>query len=147
MIDQKDMQILKELKNNSRLSAKEISKKTGIPITTVFNRIKKMEKSIIIKGYTTTLDEDKLGRHIKAYIMITADYNFLKKAKMSQQKLAVKLKQHEFVDEAAILTGVSDIILKVSTSNLSQLNEFVTGYLRNVDGVEKTQTSIILESV
>ncbi len=146
MLDQKDMKILKELKNNSKLSAREISKRTRIAVTTVFNRIKKLEKSKIIKGYTTVIDEDKIGRNVTAYVMITVDYNYLKKAKMSQQELAMKLKQHEFVEEVGILTGVSDIIIKVKTSDLMQLNQFVTGHLRNIDGVEKTQTSVVLSN-
>lgn len=147
MVDQKDVRILKELKNNSRLSAREISKKARIPVTTVFNRIKRMEKSGVIKGYTAILDEDKLGKHIAAYIIITVDYNFLKKAKMSQHDLAMKLKEHEFVGEAAIITGIGDIILKIKAVDLSELNKFVTENLRNIDGVEKTQTSVILDSL
>ena len=146
MVDQKDIRILKELKNNSRLSARGISEKTRIPITTVFNRIKRMEKSGVIRGYTAVLDEDKLGKHIAAYIMITVDYNFLKRTKVSQHELAMKLKQHEFVDEAAIITGIGDIILKIRATDLSELNKLVTENLRNIDGVEKTQTSVILDS-
>ncbi len=146
MVDQKDIKILKELKNNSKLSAREISKKTRIAVTTIFNRIKKMERSKIIKGYTAIVDDGKLGRNVVAYIMVTVDYNYLKKAKMSQQELAMKLKQHEFVDEIGILTGVSDIIIKIRTADLLQLNEFVTKDIRNIEGVEKTQTSIVLES-
>ncbi len=146
MIDQKDIKILKELKNDSRLSAQEISKRTGIATTTVFNRIRRLEKSGVIKGYTTITDEGKIGRNITAYVLITVDYNLLKGKKISQQELAIKLRQNEFVEEVSMITGTSDIIVRIKTLDVSQLNEFVTKYLRNIDGVEKTQTSIILES-
>ena len=146
MIDQKDIKILKELRSNGRLSAQEIAKKTGIAVTTAFNRIKRMEKSKIIKGYTVVLDEGKTGRNIAAYVLITVDYNLLKRKKTSQHQLATKLRQHEFVDEVAMITGASDIVIKIRTMDISQLDEFVTKYLRNVEGVERTQTSVILES-
>lgn len=146
MIDQKDIKVLKELKTNSRLSAQEISKRTGIATTTVFNRIRRMEKSGVIKGYTTITDEGKIGRNIAAYVLITVDYNLLKRKKITQQELATKLKQNEFVEEVSMITGMSDIIVKIRTLDISQLNEYVTKYLRNVDGVERTQTLIILEN-
>ncbi|MBI2076652.1 MAG: Lrp/AsnC family transcriptional regulator [Candidatus Aenigmarchaeota archaeon] len=146
MMDKKDIMILKELRGNGRLSAQQIAKKTKIPVTTVFNRVKRMEKAGVIKGYTVTVDEGKIGRNIAAYISITVDYNLLKRKGVSQQQLAAKLRQHEFVDEVDMITGTSDIIVKIRTMDMSQLNEFVTKYLRNVDGVERTQTSVILES-
>ena len=146
MLDGKDIKILKELKRNGRLSAQEISKITGIPVTTVFNRVKRMEKSKAIKGYTVVLDEGRVGRNVAAYVSITVDYNLLKRKRISQQQLATRLRQHEFVDEVDMITGTSDIIVKIRTPDISQLNEFVTKYLRNVDGVERTQTSVILEA-
>ena len=146
MLDGKDIKILKELKRNGRLSAQEISKITGIPVTTVFNRVKRMEKSKAIKGYTVVLDEGRVGRNVAAYVSITVDYNLLKRKRISQQQLATRLRQHEFVDEVDMITGTSDIIVKIRTPDISQLNEFVTKYLRNMDGVERTQTSVILEA-
>jgi len=146
MIDKKDVMILKELKKDGRLSAQEISKKTGIATTTVFNRIRRMEKAGVIKGYAVVTDEGKIGRNIAAYVSITVDYNLLKRKKITQQALAAELKQHEFVDEVDMITGTSDIVVKLRTMDVSQLSDFVTKYLRNLDGVEKTQTSVVLEN-
>ncbi len=146
MTDKKDIMILKELKSNGRLSAQQIAKRAKIPVTTVFNRIKRMEKTGVIKGYTVTVDEGRVGRNIAAYISLTVDYNLLKRKGVSQQQLATKLRQHEFVDEVDMITGTNDILVKIRTMDMSQLNDFVTKYLRNVDGVERTQTWIILES-
>ncbi len=146
MIDKKDIKILNELKQNGRMSAQEISKKTGIPVTTVFNRVKRMEKSSVIKKYSVVLDEGKTGRNIAAYVLITVDYNLLKKKHISQHELASKLRKYDFVEEVSMITGVTDIILRIRVSNISELNEFVTKYLRNVDGIERTQTAVILEN-
>jgi len=146
MLDEKDMKILKELKKNSRLSVQKIANNTGIPSTTVFNRIKQLEKSNVIKGYTVVLDEGKMGKNMAAYILITVDYNLLKKRGTSQHELAAKLKHHELVDDISIVTGIGDIIVKIRTQDITQLNEFVTKYIRNIEGVENTQTSIVLES-
>lgn len=145
MLDEKDIKILKELRKNGRLSAQEISQRTKIAVTTVFNRVKRMEKTGVIKGYTAVVDDGKTGRTIAAYVSITVDYNHLKRKGLSQQELAVKLRQHEFVDEVSMITGTSDIIVKIRTQDISQLNDFVTKYLRNIEGIENTQTSVVLE--
>jgi len=146
-MDKKDEAIIEVLKHNSNLSTQQISRKTNIPITTIHNRIKKLEKSGIIKEYTISLDNKKIGKAIAAYILITVDYKLLNEKKMSQNELAKKLKSNPNVEEASILTGATDIIIKVRVSNIDQLNEFVTKQLRNIGGVEKTQTAVILNEV
>src|SRR3990167_5232563 len=108
IMDKKDEKILELLRENSKLTTHQISKKTLIPITTVHNRIKKLEKEGIIKRYTLELDNKKLGKNIAAYIHITVDYRLLKEIKISQHDLAKKLKQDESVEEAAMVTGGTD---------------------------------------
>ncbi|MBW3023240.1 Lrp/AsnC ligand binding domain-containing protein, partial [Candidatus Woesearchaeota archaeon] len=40
-----------------------------------------------------------------------------------------------------------DIILKIRVKDVDELNDFVTVYLRNLDGIEKTQTMVILSEI
>jgi len=147
IMDKKDLKILDVLKNNSKLSTQEISKKTFIPITTVHHRIKKLEKEGIIKGYTVLLDNKKLGKKLSAYILITVDYDGLKKLNISQHDLTNKLEKYEFVEDAAIVAGGFDIILKIRVEDIDQMDDFVTKNLRKIEGVEKTQTFIVLHEV
>ena len=64
-MDKNDEKILKILSENSRTSISTISKKTGIPDTTVSNRIKKLEKNTI-KEYTTIINPQTIGLNITA---------------------------------------------------------------------------------
>ncbi len=146
-LDEKDLDILNVLKVNSKLSTQKIAKKIGIPITTVHNRIKKLEKEAIIRNYTVNLDNKKLGKNIAAYILIAVDYKLLKEIKSSQYELAKKIKTNTSVEEASMVTGAFDILIKVRATDVDHLSEFVTKYLRNVEGVEKTQTAVILNEV
>lgn len=146
-MDEKDEKLLDLLRENSRLTTKQISKRTLIPITTVHNRIKKLGKEGIIKKYTVELDNKKVGKNIAAYIHIVVDYKLLKQIKMSQHELAKKLKENEFVEEAAMVTGGTDIIIKVRVRDIEELDNFVTIKLRNIEGIEKTQTMIVLNEI
>ncbi len=144
VLDEKDSAIIAILKENAKLSTQQISRRTRIPITTVHNRIKKLEKQGIIKGYTVILDNKKIGKPLAAFILVTADYKELKELKMSQYELARQLLKNPAVESSAMITGAADIIIKLRVGGIDELNEFVTTYLRNVGGVEKTQTAIVL---
>jgi len=146
-MDEKDEKILRLLKENSKLTTQQLSKKLLMPITTIHNRIKKLEKEGIIKRYTLELDNKKIGKNIAAFIHIIVDYKLLKEIKMSQHELAKRLKQYEFIEEAAMVTGGTDIIIKVRVKDIEELDDFVTKKLRNIDGIEKTQTMIVLNEI
>lgn len=146
-MDKKDEKILELLRENSKLTTNQISKKTLIPITTVHNRIKKLEKEGIIKKYTVEFDNKKIEKNLAAYINIVVDYKLLKEIKMSQHELLRKIKQNEFVEEAAMVTGGTDIIIKVRVKDIDELDDFVTKRLRNIGGIEKTQTMVILNEI
>ncbi len=142
-MDEKDYNILQMLKKNAKLTNKEIARKLMVPLTTVHNRIKKLEKSGSIKNYTVVLDDKKLGS-ISAYVLLTVDYNMLKEKKLSQYQLASKIRNHGCVEQASMVTGEHDILLKIRAKNMDELDNFVTKYLRNVEGVRRTETMIIL---
>jgi len=147
-IDAKDLKLLELLQNNSKLTSSQISKKTGLPITTVHNRIKKLEKNRVIKKYSLELNKNKLGLNITAYIFASIDYPPEakdSKKKFSQEDIARKIRFLTEVDSVSIVTGETDIIIKLSTKNIDSLNEFIIRKLRNIDGIDKTRTAVILK--
>jgi len=145
-LDDKDIMILELLKENSKLTTHKISKKTAIPITTVHNRIKKLEKEGIIKGYTVVLDYAKLGRSMRAFVLATVTYMLPSGQKISQEDAAKRIRKIAGVEGVCIVTGGTDIIIEVRVKDVDELNDFVVRKLRNVEGVDKTQTMIVLSS-
>lgn len=142
-LDEKDKKIIEILKQNSKLSTQQISKKLRIPITTIHNRIKKLEKQEIIKNYTVNLNYKKLNLEILAYILITINYN-IPGHKINQEEIAKEIKKIPRVEEVDIMTGVTDILAKVRVSDIDELNNFLIKKLRNIKGIDKTQTMIVL---
>ena len=141
------MKVLEMLKKNSKLTTGQIAKKTGIPVTTVHNRIKKMEKEGLIKGYSVILDNKKLGRPIISYILVDIIYSLPSGKKISQEDVARNIKMLEDVEEVSIMTGGADILAKARVRDIEALNDLVIRKLRNIEGVDKTQTMIVLSSV
>ena len=62
MVDSIDIQILRELQKNARLTVKELAAKVSLSTTPVFERVKRLEKEGVIRRYIAVLDSEKLNK-------------------------------------------------------------------------------------
>lgn len=141
-LDKKDLEVLEVLKHHAKWTTQHISKKTLIPVTTVHNRIKKMEAMGIIKGYTAILDHRKLGKSVSAFILadVAADNQGKRCAEILNE-----LEKFSEVHEAYSVTGDHDIIIRVSVEDTDKLNDFIVK-LDGIEGIERGRTFVILKS-
>ncbi|MFA5050012.1 MAG: Lrp/AsnC family transcriptional regulator [Candidatus Micrarchaeia archaeon] len=144
-LDEKDLMILELLKENAKNSINQIARKTNIPVATVHHRLKKLERDGVIKKYTIILNKEKLGRKITAYILIKVNYSYGQRT--DQSELLRKISKVDYVEDASILTGDTDIILKINVPSIKELNKFLLDDLRNMEGIGETKTLIALENV
>jgi Lrp/AsnC family transcriptional regulator for asnA, asnC and gidA len=87
LIDKLDLEILKLLSRNSKISFSEISNILKVSNTTIHVRIKRLQKLGIIKNFTITIDYDKLGFNYTCYMGV-----YLDKASKYDQALKELLK-------------------------------------------------------
>ena len=146
-LDEKDTKILELLKENSALTTSQISKKTKIPITTIHNRVKKMKQLGIIKNFTVNIDYEKIGKPLTAYILLTVNQNISPNKKISQSDIGKKIKMFEDVESVDIVTGAIDMLIKARVKTMHDLNNLITNKLREIEGVDKTQTMMVLEEI
>ncbi|MBP1911925.1 DNA-binding Lrp family transcriptional regulator [Thermococcus stetteri] len=139
VVDELDMKILALLQKNARLSYREIAKELGIAVGTVYNRIKRLEESGIIKGYAPILDYEKLGFGLTALIGIKAQG---KKIIEIERKIAENGRAIMVYD----ITGEFDIFVIAKFKDRADMNSFVK-WLLSLDGVEKTNTSVVMQVV
>ena len=143
-IDGTDLRILELLKSDGKLSVREISKKIRKPITTVHNRIRKLQEENVIKNYTIITDNKKLGKLISAYILVNMDYQKIQDHKISQSELADKLQTNSSVEMVNVITGNKDMILKILVRDVDELNEFIANFLQSNQEIKQTETFIVL---
>jgi len=146
-LDEKDMAILALLKEDASLTTNKISKKLRIPITTVHNRIKRLNKTGVIRRYTIEVDSEKVGTPILAYVLVTFVQSIVSGKKTTQQQIARRINELPEVESVDITTGATDMMLIVRTSSMRTLNTLITTKLRQIPGVDKTQTMIVLEEI
>ena len=70
-MDNMDIMILKSLRKNARLTASAMSEEIGLSVSAVIERIKKLENSGIIKGYTIDVDQAKMGNTMVALMDVS----------------------------------------------------------------------------
>ena len=155
-MDNIDYKILRCLKDNARLTASAISEEINLSVSAVIERIRKMESSGVIKGYT--IEVEKVEN--PDYVTVTVNDEFVKK--LGNEMVAimeVRLKHPKYYDEFAQLiqtndsivacfymTGDFDFILKIVTDSAAGLDEvyrFVKGY----EGVSATETHFVLKTL
>jgi len=141
-IDGKDLEILALLEADCSRTKKQIAKKLAVPLTTVHNRIAKLENSGVIAGYKARIDKRKLGFGVGAIVSITV--NYITKD-YSQEQTASKIMQLDGVEFVAIVTGTTDLIAKVTARDTDGLNSFLTHQLRKIPGIDKTTTLVVLK--
>jgi Lrp/AsnC family transcriptional regulator, regulator for asnA, asnC and gidA len=71
-LDQKDFLFLHHLRQNARMGLTQLSRKTGVPISTIHHRLKLYASSHLIKRYTALVDFSRLGYGIRTFMLITA---------------------------------------------------------------------------
>jgi len=147
-LDKRDIEILKLLQRNCRMTAKEMAKKIGSPITTVYAKIKRMEELGVIKQYKAILDSKKLDKGAAAFILTSFVYRPGGREKpLSQRDVAKQIAAFPEVQEVHIITGGWDILIKVKADHVDTLGKFVMDKLRLIEGIENTLSCIVYETV
>lgn len=142
MLDDKDRRILEALREDAQETTKAIAETTGIPRTTVHDRITRMEDRGIIRQYTVIPDYEALGEATTAFVFLTYDA----RSSVSQEDVAAELGDIEAVYEVHMISGDWDIIAKVRGESLEQIGDLVIDRVRDLGGVGQTQTSTVFRT-
>lgn len=138
-IDHVDRHILSVLQENCKLSLVKIGERVGLSAPSVIERIKKLEESGVIRGYTAVLDARKLGKDITAFIGVSINHPKL------ITRFETAIDGFEDIQECHHVTGEYTLLLKVKANNTSDLEEVIR-QIRSLEGVERTETSVVLST-
>lgn len=142
-LDAFDIQILRELRRDGRISIQDLSERIGLSATPVARRLRQLEDQGIITGYCALIDEMKLGYEVSVFVSVQLDKQV--DAALDQFEAAI-LAFPEVVD-CWLMTGNRDYLLRVATTGLAAFEAFLTGKLTKVPGVANIESSIPLRRV
>ncbi len=135
-----DARLLGELQENCVQGLKTLSKKLGMPMSTVHDKIKKLEKEGIIRGYSAVLDHEKLGKKATAFVLATVKYSKTGAKVFSQRELARRIAAFPLVQEVYIIAGEWDLLIKLKGRDTREIGSFVIDELRSLKNIDRTLT-------
>lgn len=138
-MDSLDYSIVKLLNENARISYREVARELRVSLSTVSNRIKKLEKSDIIEGYIPLINPEKIGYDLTVIINIKIAHGKLIEV---QQKIS----RDGQVSAVYDITGDWDSIVIAHFKNRRELNHFIKRVL-SMEHVERSNTQIVLNIV
>ena len=138
-MDEVDLQIIALLQGDSRLSFNKIATKLGISVGTAYNRVKNLEATGIVKGYTVVLDSAKLGYGLTAIVFIQAEGGHL-------TEVEDEIARMENVVAVYDITGDYDAVIISKFKDRTNLNDFVKSLLA-IPHVKRTVTNVALNII
>lgn len=144
-LSEKDKLLLERLQTDCRKSLKEIAKEVEMPMSTVHEKIKRFEKTGLIRGYRTLLNEKKLGFGVTAFVMASTKY--LGGEKNFQRQIGEKVASLPHVLETHTVNGEWDLLIKVKFKNVHELGKFVDEKIRTIPGIDKASTVLSVDEI
>ncbi|MGY8876280.1 MAG: Lrp/AsnC family transcriptional regulator [Pseudoalteromonas sp.] len=128
-ITPQDEKLLSVLKTNARASISDLARMLDLSRSTVQSRMLKLEETGVIKGYSVDYGDDYLSKMVSAHVSI-------KVRQKLTTKTNIELKQIDAISQLYAISG---------EFNLEQLSHLLDD-IGNLDGVERTTSSVILET-
>ncbi|NAZ12482.1 MAG: winged helix-turn-helix transcriptional regulator [Desulfurococcales archaeon] len=138
-LDDIDYKILKELSMDSEKGVKEIAEKIGIPVSTCFNRIKKLKELGVIKRFTINVDPSIIGYDVTAAIHLNVEGPYL-------EEIEKTLAENPNILYLYDITGEYDVLAIARFRSVEELDKFIKSLLKNPK-IKRTITNVILRVV
>ena len=139
-LDEVDLQLLRMLGENAKLTIKELANRVNLSHTPVFERVKRLESSGYIKKYIALIDAEKLNYGLIIFCNI----------KLKQHDKSIG---HEFVTdilklsevvECYNISGDFDFLLKVYAKDMKHYQDFVFNKLGSVTSIGSTHSTFVM---
>ena len=140
MIDGKDKLILNILQKNCRISNAEIARQVNMAPSAILERVRKLEKKGIIRGYEPRIDPRALGLSLTVVTLVKTEEN------VGSTRIGLELADIPEIQEVYFTAGEYSYMIKARVADTSAL----TGLLRKmgaVQGIRDTRTTFVLDTI
>ena len=142
-LDEIDLQILRTLQHNAKLTTKELAEAVHLTPTPVFERQKRLERKGYIKKYIAVLDPELLNRSLVVFVSV--------KLKQINREIADdfsrRIRHLPEVIECYNTSGNYDYLLKVRAADMQQYQEFILNKLGKIDSLGSLESTFVMSEV
>ncbi len=138
-----DLNILRELQKDARITYSELARRVGLSTSPCMERVKRLERKGIIKGYNTQLNPSKLNAGLVVFVQI--------RLTRSSQDIFREFKrvitQLPEIQECFLVSGNFDYLIKARVGDMEQYHKFLVETLLTLPGVHESTSYVSMEQV
>ena len=142
-LDRIDLEILRTLQENARLTTKELASRVSLSSTPVFERLKRLEHGGYIKKYMAVLDAEKLNQGFVVFCNV--------KLRRMNKEIALdfveRIKEIPEVTECYNTSGNFDYLLKVHAPNMKYYQEFLIHKLGTIESLGSIESTFVMDEI
>lgn len=142
-LDKVDLEILRTLQVNSKLTAKEMGERVNLSPTPIFERLKRLESTGFIKKYIAVLDAEKLNQGFVVYCNV-------KMAKLNKQiaaDFARRIKDIPEVRECYNTSGHFDYLMRIQMPDMNSYRQFVLDVLGTIENLASVESTFVMDEI
>lgn len=142
-MDEKDLEILKLIQTDARLTAEAIGYDVGLSPPAVQKRLKKLRDSGVIEKEVAILSPRKLGLEMTVIVQVT----LVRESRMHLDAFKKKMLKASGVQQCYYATGESDFILVVVVKDIKEYEALTQDYFFDESNVSKFTSSVVMDRV
>ena len=144
-MDAIDKKILGLIQGNARLSNAELADAVGLTVSSVHERVKKLEKKGVIKGFIAVVDPEKLGKPLLAFLRLTVGSSQTQSHETAKSRILELCASEPDILECHNVAGEDCFILKVRAAGPKQLEKLLSA-IRSSTETSRSVTNIVLST-
>lgn len=142
-MDDKDLEILKLVQSDARLTAEAIGFEIGLSPPAVQKRLKKLRETGVIEREIAVLSAEKLGRGMTVIVQVMLE----RESRRHLDEFKRRMRTAPAVQQCYYSTGEADFILVVIVQDIAEYEEFTQEYFFDESNVSKFTSSIVMDRV
>lgn len=138
--DKTDIQILRIIQKEGRITVKAMAERLGLSTTPVFERLKKLEKESVIDKYVALLNPRKIEKRLCVFVSISLKNH----TRTYLEKFIEEMKSYKEVQECYHIAGDFDFLLKIALRDMEEYETFILTKLSVISNIAHVKSSFVL---
>ena len=143
VLDKTDQKILALLQENCKMGNKEIAAAVGLSVTPTFERIRRMERHGVIKGYTVKLDKKAIGKGLLVLCQVSLKAHNIDVIKGFEDSITLL----DEVSHCFHIAGDYDYLLQIETKDMEAYQTFLKTKLATIANIANVQSSFVMSTL
>src|SRR5215467_15440393 len=140
-VDDLDLALLRELASDARQSQRALARAIEMSAPAVADRLARLERSGVIRGYRVDIDWAALGYPVVVYLAVTAGPG------MDLSEIINAIRALPEAEDMSVVTGGLDLLVRLRVRDHAHLRELLLTEIFTIDGVQRTETFLSLADV